>query len=118
MLTTTARNAIQALQTCGVNAAGRSAARSPRERLPIARQWCSDRSRAMPRGERLQRRDKERHVAERPECELQRILQLGAFGFDVAMKARTQVRRDDEQAPVEFAAQRESGRRSPAPASI
>ena len=104
MLTTTARNAIQASQTRGVNAAApmrRSTAQS--NDLAMARQCCSDKFApdAAP-CQRLQRRDQKRQVAERRECELQRIPQLGAFGFDIALKTRTQVRRDDEQALVEL----------------
>ena len=56
---------------------------------------------------RLQRRDQKRQVAERAERELERILELGALDRDVAMEARAQVRRNDEQALVELTAQRD-----------
>ena len=57
-------------------------------------------------GERLQCRDQKWQVAERAERKLERILELGALDRDVAMEARTQVRRNDEQALVELTAQR------------
>ena len=107
MLTTTARNAIQALQTCGVNAA-------PMRRSTAQSSDFADRTavligqvaRDAACGERLQRRDQKRQVAERAERKLERILELGALDRDVAMEARTQVRRNDEQALVELTAQR------------
>ena len=58
-------------------------------------------------GERLQCRDQKWQVAERAERKLERILELGTLDRDVAMEARTQVRRNDEQALVEFTAQRD-----------
>ena len=51
-------------------------------------------------GERLQCRDQKGQVAERAERKLERILELGALDRDVAMEARTQVRRNNEQALV------------------
>src|SRR5262245_6442975 len=43
--------------------------------------------------EAVECRDQEAHVAERAECERQRLLQLDALRVDIAGKARAQIRR-------------------------